>query len=405
MVIEKSRWAKSYLLFGFFVIGMLYISSETIRKYATEDYYKSRGYANPEIIFSDNSFYHSVEVIKTYKDSYGVVENSKASFINGVRYFDYYFDEDINDETSLSEFTYFLAELPAKYLYYKLDRKLRVLILGGGSMYSINRVSSYSSKTTLVEIDPVVIESAKECWSEFNNYNNISNYEIVIDDAKHFLRTTDEKYDLIIMDISAPYYLGTALLHNKDFFEIVRGKLKAGGIFSESTQNRPSSNRPNAMGMKILASVASVFPKYSLVDCDSSPRGKRGFVYSSDTMNVDHKILRRFMSNDNKLDGTHLYSESNKKYDLSKTNPYSLTNMEILFYGNLNRIKSRLRIDERIKRGGRFFEKRKTQTSDLKLKLPEMIFRQLNVPVNYILFFVVIILGLIIRFMPDSKSK
>ena len=62
----------------------------------------------------------------------------------------------------------------------------------------------------MVEIVPAIIESSRQCWSEINKYDQLKNYEIIIDDAKKYWKASDEKFDSIIMDISAPYYLGSA---------------------------------------------------------------------------------------------------------------------------------------------------------------------------------------------------
>ncbi|KKS69942.1 MAG: hypothetical protein UV42_C0073G0006 [Candidatus Magasanikbacteria bacterium GW2011_GWE2_42_7] len=171
------------------MIGVFTLHQNELHTAATLDYYQSVGFSNPKLLFSENSFYHSVDVIQTHFDRFHKIKQSKISFLNGQKYFDYNFPFPglKNDETSLSEFTYFLANLPAHYLFQRDEKKLRILILGGGSLYSISRVAPYSAKTTLVEIDPKVIESSKKCWSEINKYDQLSNYEIIVEDAKKSL--------------------------------------------------------------------------------------------------------------------------------------------------------------------------------------------------------------------------
>ena len=64
-------------------------------------------------------------------------------------------------------------------------------------MYSVRRVAPYASAITVVEIDPLVIGAAKKSWSAVTGIDEID-YELVLDDVKHFLRTTDDLYDLIV---------------------------------------------------------------------------------------------------------------------------------------------------------------------------------------------------------------
>ena len=345
---SEDKWKYPLLLVGVYLIGIFIIHQTEFGAAGTKDYYQSRGFLNPKLLFFENSFYHSVDVLETYYDKYQSIKQSKISFLNGQKYFDYNypFPGIQNDETSLSEFTYFLANLPAHLKYERDGKKQRILILGGGSLYSINRIALYSSKTTVVEIDPTVIESSKQCWIETNKYDQLKNYEIIVDDAKKYLRASDEKFDLIIMDISAPYYLGSALLHNKEFFELVKSKLKPEGIFSESTQGRPDPHFPSGTPMKILKAIHEVFPNYFVIDCKSYPRGKRGFVMASEKIPISFAQIVNLLKQDGKLAGTSLYGNKDQKINLSDVKPYSLYSMENLWDGNISRIKNRLRYDK-----------------------------------------------------------
>lgn len=313
---------------------------DSLYQSVTEDYYVSRGFRNAELLYSGHSFYHGVDVIESkVSDS----ELRKASFLNGVKYFDTTFDmqSQTHTESSLSEFTYFLAEVPAKYMHAKLGRKLDILILGGGSLYSISRVARYSQQTDLVEIDPLVIQTAKSFWQAFNHFDQIQNVKIILDDAKKYVRTINKQYDLVILDISAPYYLGTALIHNTDLFQLIRPILKPDGLFSESTQGRPKTNRPKSQGMRILKSFASAFPKYTVVDTHKKPRGEHGYLYAHLDADLDPTQVKQILETDGYLQGTKIFSHNDIR-DLEKTDGFTLNNMEHLLEGNANRMKDRL---------------------------------------------------------------
>ncbi|MFQ5561008.1 MAG: spermidine synthase, partial [Nitrospinota bacterium] len=360
LLTPKSRFFPAYLAIGIFLIAFQFRYQERISHLVTEDYYQTRGYRNPRLLFSGNSFYHSIDVLDTYREKTRTRKERRTSFINGIRYFSYKFDESGNfdKETSLSEFTYFLAELPARYLHQELGRKLRILILGGGSLYSIARVNEFAERTTLVEIDPLVIESSTKYWKNINRLEEMEAAEIIIDDAKHYLKTSSEKFDLIVMDISAPYYLGTMLLHNRSFFELVKKRLKPGGIFSESTQSRPKPYRFNSSAMKILKGIVDVFPHYRVLDAYKKPRGRRGFVYASSSFPFSTEKLNTILKKDGLFRGTALYSPENHHYNFDKVTPFSLTNMETLLTGNMGRFKRRLSLEQRL-HSKSFFKKRK----------------------------------------------
>jgi len=400
MLLEKTKWAYSYFLIGIFVIGLFTINQNKIFQYSTEDYYKARGYDNPKVLFSKNSFYHSVEVIDTYFDKLQKVPNERISFLNGIKYFQYKYDlfKGFYQPTTLSEFTYYLAELPAKYLSNNLNRKLNVLILGGGSLYSLNRVAPYSEKTTLVEIDPIVVEAAKKCWTDFNKYDKLNNYQIIVDDAKHYLKASNESFDLIIMDISAPYYLGTALLHNEDFFSLVKTKLNKNGIFSESTQSRPNPKYPNSMAMKILKSVKNIFPKYRLIDSKNKNIGKHGFVFATTDLDVSTYKIIEIMKKDNRHFGTSTYWEGSTKFNLIGTVPISLKNMESLFAYSKDRIVNRLSLRNSNKPAKNFGELCR------KSNLLIAIFNKIVLPSFYIKIISILFLALFLRFFKPCRK-
>ncbi len=84
--------------------------------------------------------------------------------------------------------------------FYKIKAMQSVLVLGvaGGSVIKtlVDEVK-FAGKITGVEIDPVVIHLANTYFS----LDRIPNLQIVIGDAFEFVLKTQEKYDLIIIDI------------------------------------------------------------------------------------------------------------------------------------------------------------------------------------------------------------
>jgi spermidine synthase len=407
ILLDRSLWADSLFMIGIFLTGIFTIHQDAFYSKTTLDYYQSRGFPNPSLLYSNNSFYHTVDVIETFHDQMQTSKQSKISFLNGQKYFDYNYSflGNREAETSLSEFTYFLAKLPAQLAYGKTKKNLRILILGGGSLYSISRVAPYSSKTTVVEIDPSVVESSKKWWREFNKYDQLQNYEIIIDDAKRYLKTSVERFDIIIMDISAPYYLGSALLHNKEFFELVKNKLKPDGIFSESTQGRPDPSLPNGTPMKILKAVHDVFPSYCFIDCKSAPRGKRGFIMASNNLAIPVGEVGKILREDDKLIGTALYGKEDNHFTFAGVKPYSLYSMENLWEENLKRIKTRLT----------YGEKRRDSALESKLNLgrsrkTDFLFpaylRQEFLNFRFLsIGFVVLVMAFVLRYYPQKKKS
>ncbi len=240
-----------------------------------------------------------------------------------------------------------LRAIENRFLAEKKGRELRSLILGAGSLSSLARVRPYAEKTTLVEIDPLVVESARRYWSEVNlGAGDHPNEEIVIDDARHYLMTHEEQYDLIIMDISAPYYLGTMLLHNRDFFRLVRQRLKSDGLFSESTQSRPRPWAHDATSMRILRSVDAVFPYWNLIATGGRARGNHGYVYAGKRDMTSTRTLIRYLEEEGYREGSEVYSHESREFALQNVEPFTLKNMNALLASNYYRTADLLGLED-----------------------------------------------------------
>ena len=83
-------------------------------------------------------------------------------------------------------------------------------------------------------IDPmvkrqVIVRSSRWCrgWSRSISATTISTWWTTqggseIDDARHWLLTTDEKFDAITSDPFDPWVKGAATLYTKEFFQVIR---------------------------------------------------------------------------------------------------------------------------------------------------------------------------------------
>jgi len=59
---------------------------------------------------------------------------------------------------------------------------------------------------------------------------------LLIDDGRHFLLTTKEKFDGITSDPLDPWVTGTAALYTKEFFQSARRHLNPGGVVTQFVQ-------------------------------------------------------------------------------------------------------------------------------------------------------------------------
>jgi len=85
---------------------------------------------------------------------------------------------------------------------------------------------------TCVEISPEVVRAAAAFDSL--SYGATSNPRIrnLVDDARAYLETTRERYDVIITDAFLSALTGTTALYSRDFFLLCRRRLAPGGVMS-----------------------------------------------------------------------------------------------------------------------------------------------------------------------------
>ncbi len=139
----------------------------------------------------------------------------------------------------------------------------RILIIGFGGGMTASAVSRFPEveRIDCVEIEPGVVEAAKHLERLHRGVLSDPRLHIYFDDARNFLQTSRDQYDLIISEPSNPWIAGIAALYTDEFFTVVRSHLAPGGNFVQWIQ---------AYGMKlddfamILGGIERQFPEISL---------------------------------------------------------------------------------------------------------------------------------------------
>jgi spermidine synthase len=81
--------------------------------------------------------------------------------------------------------------------------------------------------------------------------------QIVYDDARHYMLTTREKFDVITSDPIHPWVKGAATLYTKEYFEHVKARLNPGGVV---TQWVPLYESSEDVVRSEIATFLQVFP-------------------------------------------------------------------------------------------------------------------------------------------------
>ena len=131
----------------------------------------------------------------------------------------------------------------------------RVAILGNAAGTTARALGVYYPAAAVdgVELDPAVSRVGRRYFG----LNEIPQLEVHDADARPFLRTTDQRYDLIVVDAYhqpyVPFYLAT-----REFFALVRQHLAPGGIVALNVAAVPDDKR---LVQAVGTTLAAEFPQ------------------------------------------------------------------------------------------------------------------------------------------------
>ncbi len=135
-----------------------------------------------------------------------------------------------------------------------------VLVVGFGAGVTSGTFVTYPSiqRIVICEMEPLVPPTATRYFAA-QNYDVMHDprTQIVYDDARHFVLTTPEKFDVITSDPIHPWVKGSATLYSKEYFEMVKAHLNPGGVV---TQWVPLYESDAQTVKSEMATFFSVFP-------------------------------------------------------------------------------------------------------------------------------------------------
>ncbi len=107
----------------------------------------------------------------------------------------------------------------------------KVLIIGWGTGVTAGSAAKYEkADIEAVEIDSLVVEASKFFAEENHNALDDPQIDIILADARTYLRNIPRKYDVIISEPSNPWITGVSNLFTSDQFQIFKNKLKHNGV-------------------------------------------------------------------------------------------------------------------------------------------------------------------------------
>jgi spermidine synthase len=148
-----------------------------------------------------------------------------------------------------------------------------VLVVGFGAGVTAGTFTLYpeTKRIVICELERLIPPATTQYFKR-ENYDVLhdARTRVFYDDARHFILTTKEKFDVITSDPIHPWVKGTATLYSKEYFEMCKRHLKPGGVVTQWVPLYESD--PESIKSE-LATFFDVFPHATIWNSDASNRG------------------------------------------------------------------------------------------------------------------------------------
>jgi spermidine synthase len=189
-----------------------------------------------------------------------------------------------------------------------------VFIAGGGEGATLRETLAHKTvkRVVMVDIDRQVIDICRRFLPEFHQGSfDDSRLELCFADARRYLQETNDRFDVVIIDLVEPMEEGPAcLLYTQEFYQLVKERLNPDGIMSVQSGASGWTNLQNFTAIiNTLKSVFAIVCPYqayvpSFVDL-------WGFATASQSINptellsedADHRITSRLLNKPKSYDG------------------------------------------------------------------------------------------------------
>ncbi len=149
-------------------------------------------------------------------------------------------------------------------------------VIGGGDCFALEEAVKHSSlkRIVMVEIDQGVVDFCTRHYPVIKKVRRDPRIEIVYNDARQWLETHDERFDVLIVDLTEPHG-PSKMLYTKEFYQLCRRRLTPKGILSIHTDNYNLFPKSFAT---IYKTITAVFPQVMTARVDMPSFGM-GWTY------------------------------------------------------------------------------------------------------------------------------
>ncbi|HEX5243940.1 MAG TPA: fused MFS/spermidine synthase [Tepidisphaeraceae bacterium] len=169
----------------------------------------------------------------------------------------------------------------------------QILVVGCGAGVTAGSFLTYPStqRVTICEIEPLIPKVVSTYFKD-ENYNVVNDPRttVVFDDARHYVLTSDQQFDVITSDPINPWVKGAATLYTREYFEMCKQHLAPGGMVTQWVPLYEST--PEAVKSEI-ATFFEAFPNAQIWSNDDQGKGYDIVLLgSNEPMKIDVDALQ-----------------------------------------------------------------------------------------------------------------
>ena len=166
-----------------------------------------------------------------------------------------------------------------------------ILIIGGGDGGALREVLRYRVRSAvLVEIDARVIEVCRKHFPGLSVSFGDRRAKIVVEDGNRFIRQTDRRFDVILVDSSDPVGPST-VLHQRRFYVALKRCLRPGGIIV-SQAGAPLFHLEHLRKKRVFLKRLFTFALYYIGPAPTYPGGLWCYAYLSDRVDPIKRLRK-----------------------------------------------------------------------------------------------------------------
>ena len=136
-----------------------------------------------------------------------------------------------------------LGEMPAQVGFavaplLHTDARERALVIGYGTGVSARTMNAAGFRTVdIVELSADIVRMADRHFADVNGgASGRAGVNLYITDGRNFLLLQDRRYDIVSMEVSSIWFAGAASLYNREFYRLVKRRLRESGVLQQWMQ-------------------------------------------------------------------------------------------------------------------------------------------------------------------------